>query len=44
MKVVLEFDYYKKVMYIPEGYIQDLKVVVQMNYLNKYIMYAKVTN
>ena len=43
MKVVLEFDYYKKVMYIPEGYIQDLKVV-QMNYINKYIMYAKVTN
>lgn len=36
MKVVLEFDYYKKVMYIPEGYIQDLKAV-QMKFLIGYM-------
>ena len=30
MNIILEFDYYSKIMYIPDGYINDLKEV----YLN----------
>ena len=27
MNIVLEFDYYSKIIYIPDGYIKDLKEI-----------------